>query len=59
MTLKDNILFNKPLDTSKYEHILEACALTTDLNVLPGGDLTEIGEKVKLNCRFSCSFLFL
>ncbi|XP_030629091.1 canalicular multispecific organic anion transporter 2 [Chanos chanos] len=44
-TLRDNILFGKPYDERKYRCILEACALTPDLEVLPGGDLTEIGEK--------------
>uniref|UniRef100_A0A8C7QMK3 ATP-binding cassette, sub-family C (CFTR/MRP), member 3 n=1 Tax=Oncorhynchus mykiss TaxID=8022 RepID=A0A8C7QMK3_ONCMY len=33
------------LNFRKYRSCLEACALTPDLEVLPGGDLTEIGEK--------------
>lgn len=44
-TLRDNILFGKPYDKDRYEKILEACALKTDLEILPGGDETEIGEK--------------
>ncbi|KAK1162182.1 canalicular multispecific organic anion transporter 2-like isoform X1 [Acipenser oxyrinchus oxyrinchus] len=44
-TLRDNILFGKPYNAEKYSSILEACALLTDLEVLPGGDQTEIGEK--------------
>ncbi|XP_059142742.1 multidrug resistance-associated protein 1-like isoform X2 [Physella acuta] len=44
-TLKDNILFNKSLDQQRYDSIVEACALTTDLEILPAGDRTEIGEK--------------
>ncbi|XP_028843807.1 canalicular multispecific organic anion transporter 2 isoform X2 [Denticeps clupeoides] len=44
-TLRDNILFGKPYVEQKYCSILEACALTPDLEVLPGGDQTEIGEK--------------
>ncbi|KAK0156266.1 Canalicular multispecific organic anion transporter 2 [Merluccius polli] len=44
-TLKDNILFGKPFEEQKYNCVLEACALTPDLEVLPGGDMTEIGEK--------------
>ncbi|KAM6442960.1 ATP-binding cassette sub-family C member 2 isoform 1-T1 [Liasis olivaceus] len=44
-TLKDNILFGSPLDEARYQQILEACALLPDLQLLPGGDLTEIGEK--------------
>ncbi|XP_056627065.1 ATP-binding cassette sub-family C member 3 isoform X2 [Triplophysa dalaica] len=44
-TLRDNILFGKPYVEKKYQCVLEACSLTPDLEVLPGGDLTEIGEK--------------
>ena len=44
-TLKDNILFGKPYDQKKYEKCVEDCALTADLKNLPGGDMTEIGEK--------------
>lgn len=45
-TLKDNILFGQAPNEEKYQNALEACALKTDLEVLPGGDQTEIGEKV-------------
>uniref|UniRef100_K7FZT5 ATP binding cassette subfamily C member 3 n=1 Tax=Pelodiscus sinensis TaxID=13735 RepID=K7FZT5_PELSI len=44
-TLKDNILFGQQHNEQKYQSVLEACALKTDLEVLPGGDHTEIGEK--------------
>ncbi|XP_051530363.1 ATP-binding cassette sub-family C member 3-like isoform X2 [Myxocyprinus asiaticus] len=44
-TLRDNILFGKPYLEQKYRCVLEACALTPDLEMLPGGDQTEIGEK--------------
>ncbi|XP_066521779.1 ATP-binding cassette sub-family C member 3 isoform X3 [Hoplias malabaricus] len=44
-TVRDNILFGKPYVEQKYRCVLEACALTPDLEVLPGGDQTEIGEK--------------
>ncbi|XP_037610524.1 canalicular multispecific organic anion transporter 2 isoform X1 [Sebastes umbrosus] len=44
-TLRDNILFGKPYNEQQYRCVLEACALTPDLEVLPGGDMTEIGEK--------------
>ncbi|XP_051958404.1 ATP-binding cassette sub-family C member 3-like [Xyrauchen texanus] len=44
-TLRDNILFGKPYVEQKYRCVLEACALTPDLEMLPGGDQTEIGEK--------------
>ncbi|XP_053816202.1 ATP-binding cassette sub-family C member 3 isoform X3 [Vidua chalybeata] len=44
-TLKDNILFGQAPNEEKYQDALESCALKTDLEVLPGGDQTEIGEK--------------
>ncbi|XP_058154485.1 ATP-binding cassette sub-family C member 2 isoform X2 [Dasypus novemcinctus] len=44
-TIKDNILFGSELDEKKYQQVLEACALLPDLEILPGGDLAEIGEK--------------
>ncbi|NWR70013.1 MRP3 protein, partial [Centropus unirufus] len=44
-TLKDNILFGQAPNEQKYQNVLGACALKTDLEVLPGGDQTEIGEK--------------
>eukprot|EP00095_Tigriopus_kingsejongensis_P010546 maker-scaffold349_size200065-snap-gene-1.33 protein:Tk10546 transcript:maker-scaffold349_size200065-snap-gene-1.33-mRNA-1 annotation:"multidrug resistance-associated protein 1 isoform x1" len=44
-SLKDNVLFNKSYKSSLYHRVLQACALVTDLEMLPGGDETEIGEK--------------
>ncbi|XP_034960244.2 ATP-binding cassette sub-family C member 3 [Zootoca vivipara] len=44
-TLKDNILFGHLHNEKKYQTVLEACALKQDLEMLPGGDQTEIGEK--------------
>ncbi|KAG8268119.1 Multidrug resistance-associated protein 7 [Homalodisca vitripennis] len=43
-TVRDNILFGKPFDGTKYKAVLEACALTRDIEGLPGGDLTGVGE---------------
>ncbi|XP_021950748.1 multidrug resistance-associated protein 1 [Folsomia candida] len=44
-TLKDNILFNDPLNETQYRKVIEACALGPDIEILDGGDQTEIGEK--------------
>jgi len=44
-TLKDNILFCKDYVQKIYERTIDACALKTDLEILPAGDQTEIGEK--------------
>jgi len=35
----------QPLETKKYENILDACALKADLKMFPKGDLTQIGER--------------
>ncbi|KAK7340587.1 hypothetical protein VNO77_21294 [Canavalia gladiata] len=43
--IEENILFGKKMDREKYEKVLEACSLTKDLDVLPFGDQTIIGEK--------------
>jgi ABC-type multidrug transport system fused ATPase/permease subunit len=45
-TVQENILFGNKMDETRYQRILEACALTQDLSTLPAGDQTEIGEKV-------------
>ena len=44
-TLRDNVTFGKPYSKETYDAVVEACALKTDLDMLPGGDQTEIGEK--------------
>lgn len=44
-SLKDNILFGKQPNELRYDRIIDACALKPDLDILPGGDQTEIGEK--------------
>ena len=35
------------MNATKYEDIVEACAMKSDLDILPAKDLTEIGEKVR------------
>ncbi|XP_063235809.1 multidrug resistance-associated protein 1-like isoform X7 [Bacillus rossius redtenbacheri] len=44
-SLRDNITFGRPLDQTLYSRVVEACALKPDLEMLPAGDQTEIGEK--------------
>jgi ATP-binding cassette subfamily C (CFTR/MRP) protein 1 len=44
-TLRDNILFGQRFDPEFYEKTIDACALRQDIEMLPGGDMTEIGEK--------------
>ena len=44
-SLKENIIFNHGFDEVKYRKVIKACALLADLEILPAGDETEIGEK--------------
>ncbi|TPX65411.1 hypothetical protein SpCBS45565_g05227 [Spizellomyces sp. 'palustris'] len=44
-TLKENILFGRPFDASFYDEVMKACGLKADLDILPGGDGVEIGER--------------
>jgi len=46
MTLRDNVLFSKPFNKERYNRVIDACALRPDLEILPAGDETEIGERV-------------
>ncbi|KAJ1420286.1 P-loop containing nucleoside triphosphate hydrolase [Sesbania bispinosa] len=44
-TVRDNILFGKPMDKTRYENAIRVCALDKDFNDFSHGDLTEIGQR--------------
>ncbi|KAH9149659.1 hypothetical protein AeNC1_019344, partial [Aphanomyces euteiches] len=44
-TIRENILFGKPYDRTKYDKVIDACALAKDMASFPAGDRTEIGAK--------------
>lgn len=44
-SVKDNILFGSPYEEKRYQTVIEACGLLTDLENLEDGDETEIGER--------------
>lgn len=44
-TLKNNILFGSAYCSQRYLNVLRACALQLDVDILPGRDLTRIGER--------------
>lgn len=44
-TVRDNIIFGSPYTESKYKEVIRVCALQADLDILPSGDMTEIGER--------------
>ncbi|CAO2174791.1 unnamed protein product [Urochloa humidicola] len=43
--IQDNIIFGKEMDSDKYARVLESCSLKKDLEILPFGDQTVIGER--------------
>ncbi|CAA0823749.1 ABC transporter C family member 2 [Striga hermonthica] len=44
-TVRDNILFGSTFEPGKYGRSIDVTSLQHDLDLLPGGDLTEIGER--------------
>ncbi|KAJ4818555.1 ABC subfamily C transporter [Rhynchospora pubera] len=44
-TIQENILFGTNMDRDLYEKVLETCRLKKDLEILPHGDQTVIGER--------------
>ncbi|KAF9431539.1 Canalicular multispecific organic anion transporter 2 [Entomortierella beljakovae] len=44
-TLKDNITFGNEFNQARYDHVVMASGLLPDIAMLPGGDMTEIGER--------------
>lgn len=44
-TVRENILFGSKFDPEFYRKTIDACCLNSDLEILPDGDETEIGEK--------------
>ncbi|KAF4980857.1 hypothetical protein FZEAL_3231 [Fusarium zealandicum] len=44
-TLQNNIVFGKDVNKDWYNDVVQACALQADLDMLPNGDQTEIGER--------------
>uniref|UniRef100_A0A4W3J831 ATP-binding cassette, sub-family C (CFTR/MRP), member 9 n=1 Tax=Callorhinchus milii TaxID=7868 RepID=A0A4W3J831_CALMI len=44
-TLEENITFGSPFIKQRYNAVIEACSLQPDIDLLPFGDQTEIGER--------------
>ncbi|CAI9094235.1 OLC1v1029935C1 [Oldenlandia corymbosa var. corymbosa] len=44
-TIEQNILFGSIMDRHKYQNVLNSCCLVKDLDMLPFGDQTIIGER--------------
>ncbi|XP_030549695.1 ABC transporter C family member 10-like isoform X1 [Rhodamnia argentea] len=44
-TIQENILFGSAMDSVKYREVIEKCSLAKDVEMLPFGDQTQIGER--------------
>ncbi|CAI0441269.1 unnamed protein product [Linum tenue] len=44
-TIRENILFGSSMDPVRYQEVVKRCSLVKDVEMLPNGDLTEIGER--------------
>lgn len=44
-SIRDNILFGESYRPKRYEKIIETCALKSDIDTMPNGDLTQVGER--------------
>uniref|UniRef100_K3X5W9 Uncharacterized protein n=1 Tax=Globisporangium ultimum (strain ATCC 200006 / CBS 805.95 / DAOM BR144) TaxID=431595 RepID=K3X5W9_GLOUD len=44
-TVRENICFGLPFEQERYNEAVRVSSLKKDLAILPGGDMTEIGEK--------------
>ncbi|XP_077967983.1 ATP-binding cassette sub-family C member 10-like [Styela clava] len=43
-SIRNNILWGRPYNAHHYQSVVDACALTEDLQIFPDRDLTEVGE---------------
>jgi ABC-type bacteriocin/lantibiotic exporter with double-glycine peptidase domain len=46
-TIRENICFGRPFDSERYWKAVHNACLEADLDVLPNGDMTEVGERVR------------
>uniref|UniRef100_A0A2I3RQH2 ATP binding cassette subfamily C member 8 n=1 Tax=Pan troglodytes TaxID=9598 RepID=A0A2I3RQH2_PANTR len=44
-TVEENIIFESPFNKQRYKMVIEACSLQPDIDILPHGDQTQIGER--------------
>ncbi|XP_078405252.1 ATP-binding cassette sub-family C member 8 isoform X3 [Cetorhinus maximus] len=44
-TVEENITFGNPFNKQRYKAIIDACSLQPDIDLLPQGDQTQIGER--------------
>lgn len=46
-TIRENVCFGRPFDAERYWKAVGDACLDQDLDMLPNGDMTEVGEKVR------------
>ncbi|XP_023592403.1 ATP-binding cassette sub-family C member 8 isoform X1 [Trichechus manatus latirostris] len=44
-TVEENITFESPFNKQRYKMVIKACSLQPDIDILPHGDQTQIGER--------------
>ncbi|XP_044537744.1 ATP-binding cassette sub-family C member 8 [Gracilinanus agilis] len=44
-TVEENITFESPFNKQRYKAVIDACSLQSDIDILPHGDQTQIGER--------------
>lgn len=44
-TVRNNILFGCEWDEARYSEVVQVCSLKSDLEQLPAGDMTQVGER--------------
>ncbi|XP_072128555.1 ATP-binding cassette sub-family C member 8 isoform X2 [Mobula birostris] len=44
-TVEENITFGSPFNKERYRAVIDACSLQPDIDILPQGDQTQIGER--------------
>ncbi|XP_069479879.1 ATP-binding cassette sub-family C member 8 [Ambystoma mexicanum] len=44
-TVEENITFESPFNKQKYKTVIDACSLQPDIDILPNGDQTQIGDR--------------
>ena len=50
-TVKQNIVFNQPFDTRKYQKAVFACSLRSDFKIMTNGDRTEVRMESSMSSR--------
>lgn len=52
-SIRENVCFGRPFEEARYRKAVKDACLEMDLETLPNGDLTEVGEKVRFvsDCR--------